>query len=57
MAIQPGTIIFATDASAEGKADARAWLKAQGYTPAQVRLYELNGMTLAQLVKAKKDPA
>jgi len=48
MAIKAGTIILATDNSAESKAFARAWLKNQGYTPAQVRLYELDGQTLAQ---------
>jgi ABC-type nitrate/sulfonate/bicarbonate transport system substrate-binding protein len=48
MALKAGTIILATDASREGKAWARAWLKEQGYTPQQVRLYELDGQTLAQ---------
>lgn len=46
--IKEGMIIFATDACKAGKADARAWLKEQGYTPDQVRLYELDGQILAQ---------
>ena len=50
MAIKPGTIIFATDDSTEGRSDARSWLKSQGYTPAQVRLYQLDGQTLAQAI-------
>jgi len=51
MAIKAGTIIFATDASAEGRADARAWLKKRGYTPQDVRFYEHDGMTLVQAVR------
>ena len=39
---------MATDNSAKGKSFARSWLKEQGYTQAQVRLYELDGQTLAQ---------
>lgn len=50
MAIKAGTIILATDNSKEGRAFARQWLKDQGYTPEQVRLYELDGQTLAQAV-------
>jgi len=51
MAIKAGTIIFATDASEEGREDARAWLRERGYTPQDVRLYERDGMTLAQALR------
>jgi hypothetical protein len=50
MAIKAGTIILATDNSKDGRAFARQWLKDQGYTPEQVRLYELDGQTLAQAI-------
>lgn len=50
MAIKAGTIILATDNSKSGRAWARQWLKDQGYTPEQVRLYELDGQTLAQAI-------
>ena len=50
MAIKAGTIILATDNSKDGRAFARQWLKDQGYTPDQVRLYELDGQTLAQAI-------
>ena len=50
MALKAGTIILATDNSKEGRAFARLWLKDQGYTPEQVRLFELDGQTLAQAI-------
>jgi hypothetical protein len=50
MAIKAGTRILATDNSKDGRAFARQWLKDQGYTPEQVRLYELDGQTLAQAI-------
>lgn len=60
MAIKAGTIVFATDASAEGVADARKWLRDTGLTPQDVRLYLLDGMTLVQAlreIEIKKRPA
>ena len=50
MAIKAGTIILATDNSKEGRVFARQWLKDQGYTPEQVRLFELDGQTLVQAI-------
>lgn len=51
MAIKAGTVIFATDDSREGVADARVWLRDSGLTPADVRLYKLDGMTLVQALR------
>jgi hypothetical protein len=59
MTVKTGTIVFATDASAEGVADARVWLRESGLTPQDVRLYRLDGMTLVQAlrdVEMKKNP-
>jgi len=44
MLIKAGTILFATSDTAEGRADARAWLKEKSLTPQQVRLYRDDGM-------------
>ena len=44
--IKIGTIVFATQDCSEGRAEARAWLKEKGLTPAQVRLYAENDMVL-----------
>lgn len=52
MAIGSGVIVFATDDSKEGAADARAWLKATGLTPKDVRFYQLDGMTLVQTLRS-----
>lgn len=49
MALKAGTIIFWTQDCADGRAEARAWLKAKGYTPQQVFLTELGGEILATL--------
>jgi len=46
MLFKPGTILFATADTAEGRADARAWLKAKAMTPQQVRLYREGDMVL-----------
>ena len=51
MTIKTGVIVFATDDSREGVADARAWLKASGLTPADVRLYQHDGQTLVQTLR------
>ena len=50
MALKAGTIILATDNSKAGRAFARQWLRDQGYTPDQVRLFELDGQTLVQAI-------
>lgn len=49
MALTKGTVIFATQDSKEGFAEATEWLKAQGHGPKSVRLYRLDGMILAEL--------
>ena len=36
--ITTGWVIFATDASDEGRAEAKAWCRAQGFTVADVRI-------------------
>ena len=36
--IAPDTVVFATDASDEGKADARAWCRLQGFGSDDVRI-------------------
>lgn len=36
--ITAGWIIYATDSSDEGKAEAKAWSRAQGFTPDDVRI-------------------
>jgi len=46
MLFKPGTILFATADTAEGRADARAWLKEKAMTPEQVRLYREGDMVL-----------
>jgi|OM-RGC.v1.037260008 hypothetical protein len=46
MAIKAGTIVFATDDSPKGVADARAWLKEKNLTPDDVHFYQAEGMTL-----------
>jgi len=52
MAIKAGTIVFATDDSREGVADARAWLKEKDLTPDNVHFYQADGMTL---ISAKRE--
>lgn len=46
--IKAGVIVFATDDSREGIADARAWLKLKRLTPDKVRLFRMNGQTLVE---------
>lgn len=41
-----GTVVFATDDSEAGVADARAWLASKGYTRADVRLIKREGQVL-----------
>ena len=36
--IEAGWVIFATDASDEGRAEAKAWCRAQGFTVEDVRI-------------------
>lgn len=38
MTLPPDTVIFATDTSEAGIADARGWLKQQNYTGEQVKI-------------------
>lgn len=44
--IPPGTIIFATSDCDAGREDARAYIRAHGFTREQVRLYVHDGMVL-----------
>ena len=44
--IPAGTIILATDDSPEGIADARLWIRAQAFTPADVQLVKRDGQCL-----------
>jgi len=44
--LEPDTVIFATDDSADGIAAAREWLKAQKFTADDVRLIKRDGQCL-----------
>jgi hypothetical protein len=49
-----GTILFATRDCKDGRTDARQWLRENGLTPEQVRLYSNEGMVMvAALTKLK----
>ena len=49
---KPGIIVFATDDSAEGAADARQWLRDKKLKPDQVRLFKLNGQVLVEALQS-----
>lgn len=57
MKIKSGTIVFATQDCAEGRADARVWLREKGLTPNQVRLYSDGGMVLVSALLPLDIPA
>lgn len=52
--IQAGTVIFATDASAEGIEAAKAWARAQGFTADDVRIVKRDGQCLVIATRAVK---
>lgn len=44
--IGEGTVLFASDTSAESVAEAREWIRGKGLTQVDVKLIQKDGMTL-----------
>lgn len=44
--MRAGFVLFASDDSAEGQSDARAYIRAHGFTADDVRLIKKDGQTL-----------
>jgi hypothetical protein len=51
--IDAGWVVYATDASEEGKAECKAWCKAKGLTPEDVRIVIREGNQCIAITKRK----
>lgn len=54
--INPGTVLFATDTTDAGISDARAWIKAQGYTGDDVSLRktDIDGVQMCVVIAKRQ---